>query len=181
MSYYIAGFAGSLRKGSFNKNVLNFVAERENDVYIHPFDELPLFNADLESGGDPVQVKRWKDQIKQADGLFIVTPEYSHAMPGVAKNALDWAGSIANENVLDKKPVMIIGASPTGMGTGFAQAQMRQVLAACGAYVMPQPEVFIGRVHNIMDENGRLTDQGTVDFLADAINEFRSFIAMCQQ
>ena len=177
MSLTVTAFAGSLREKSFNKRILNHLKEMySEEIEVLPIDELPLFNADLEDGGDPKEVKKWKDAIKKADGLLIVTPEYSHGMPGVMKNALDWAGSESNENVLNKKPVMIVGATPSAMGTGFSQAQLRQSLASCGSYVLPQPQVFIAQVHKKMDQSGKLHDEQTSSFLHHAFSTFRSWV-----
>nr|WP_183163764.1 NADPH-dependent FMN reductase [Alteribacter keqinensis] len=146
------------------------------DLEIVSIGGLPLFNGDLEEGGDPEEVKRFKDLIKHADGVFIVTPEYSRGMPGVLKNALDWAGSITHENVLDKKTAAVIGASPGAQGTALAQVQVKQTLAACGSFVMSQPEVFIGTAHKRLGDN-KVTDEKTIEVLESCIASFAEWTA----
>ncbi|MBM7096047.1 NAD(P)H-dependent oxidoreductase [Bacillus sp. H-16] len=175
----IIGIAGSLRKESLNKVVLNEVkglSGNKLDLEIVGIGDLPLFNGDLEEGGDPEIVKKFKDRIKQADGVFIVTPEYSRGMPGVLKNALDWAGSMTHENVLDKKTAAVIGASPGAQGTALAQVQVKQTLAACGSYVMSQPEVFIGSAYKRLGDNN-VTDEKTIEILKDCIESFAEWTA----
>src|SRR5699024_2488098 len=100
-----------------------------------------------EDGGDPASVAEFKRAILKSDGLFIVTPEYHHGMPGVMKNAIDWAGSDTNHNVLTGMPVAMIGASPTMFGTAFSQQQLKQSLVAAGAAVMQKPDVFIAHAN----------------------------------
>ncbi|CAM3995932.1 NADPH-dependent FMN reductase [Alkalicoccus chagannorensis] len=178
MAYHVAAVRGSLRKESLNKRVLEHIktmSTEEIQIEEASIDALPLFNADLEEGGDPHDVASFKQQLAAADGILIVTPEYSHGIPGVLKNALDWAGSMSNQNVLSKKPVMLTGASPSGLGTAFSQGQLRQVLDACGAYPMPQPEIFIGAAHQKLGENG-LQDEDTIKLLEDGLQAFHDWI-----
>ncbi|SER95447.1 NADPH-dependent FMN reductase [Salipaludibacillus aurantiacus] len=179
MKKNIIGIAGSLRKSSYNRMILNYLTDVEHSnvkVTPHSIDEIPLFNGDLEENGDPAEVASFKQSVKEADGLLIVTPEYSHGTPGVLKNVLDWAGSMTNENVLYKKPSMIVGASPSAMGTCFSQQQIRQTLSACHAYVMPQPQVYIGSVHHKVNESGQLQDEVTKKRLNESLEEFLKWI-----
>ncbi|AOM83365.1 NADPH-dependent FMN reductase [Salisediminibacterium beveridgei] len=171
----IAAFCGSLRKHSLNRSVVNHMDQTSDDIQVLSLEDIPLFNADLEEQGEPEAVFDFKKAIKEAEAVLIVTPEYSHSMPGVLKNALDWAGSMTYENVLDGKPVMIAGASPSVLGTAFAQEHLRVTLAACGAHTMPQPEIFIGKAAEKIDKDGKLIDQGTIDFLESALNGFRVY------
>ncbi|WP_026690148.1 NADPH-dependent FMN reductase [Alteribacter aurantiacus] len=174
----VIGICGSLRNNSLNKVVINELKELSSDTFtveVVSIGDLPLFNGDLEEGGDPSVVHRFKDQLAQADGLLIVSPEYSHGVPGVLKNALDWAGSMTNVNVLDKKPAMVIGASPSAVGTALSQVQIKQTLSACGAYVLPQPEVFIGTAHERIGD-GRVTDEDTISILKDVNLKFSNWI-----
>ncbi|SDI53827.1 NADPH-dependent FMN reductase [Natribacillus halophilus] len=177
--YNILGISGSLRRGSFNRHVLSAATRMtEDNVTIHTYDlaELPLFNGDLEAGGDPESVARFKRAILDSDGLFIVTPEYHHGMPGVLKNAIDWAGSDANHNVLTDMPAAMIGASPTMFGTAFSQQQMKQSLVAAGASVMQKPEVFISRANKKIAENGAITDDDTNAQIASFLRAFTEWI-----
>jgi len=179
MKRKIIGIAGSLRKKSYNQSVLQSITETDHEkleVTSYSIKDIPLFNADEEHEGDPEFVAQFKQAIKEADGVLIVSPEYSHGTPGVLKNVLDWAGSMTNENVLNGKPVLVMGATPSGLGTGFSQAQLRQTLAACNAYVPPQPEIYISEVHKKVDEKGRLKDQPTIDFLSKSLDDFLIWI-----
>ncbi|NJP39165.1 NADPH-dependent FMN reductase [Alkalicoccus luteus] len=178
MTKKIAAFCGSLRKESFNKQVLDTMvqlAPDNFDVSVLSIEEIPLYNADIEAEGVPAPVQSFKDQLKAADGIWIVTPEYSASMPGVLKNVLDWAGSMTVENALDQKPVLIAGASPTQQGTAFAQAHLRQTLAACNAYPMQQPQLYIGGVPNKLS-GGKVEDEKTNEFLEKAMNDFDTWM-----
>ncbi|WP_096435695.1 NADPH-dependent FMN reductase [Alteribacter populi] len=175
----VIGFAGSLRKESLNKKVLDQVKSQSEGVFefeIVVLSDIPLFNADDEEGGDPLAVQAFKEKIIEADGVFIVTPEYSHGIPGVLKNALDWAGSMTNRNALNGKPAAVIGASPSILGTAFAQVQVKQTLTACGAHVLNQPEVYIGSAHKLFDNEGKISDESTLDILDECLEAFQQWI-----
>ncbi len=143
---------------------------------IYDLKHIPLFNGDLEENGDPEAVIHFKKAVDKADGLVIVTPEYSHGVPGVLKNTLDWAASVTNQNVLDNKPAFVLGASPSPLGTAFAQAQVKQTLAAAGALVLQQPELYIGSIQNKLDEAGNLTDKKTSKALGQSMETFIQWI-----
>lgn len=178
MKKHVIGFSGSLRKESFNQSVLEYMVEKnydEIDFEAVSLKNIPLFNGDVEEGGDPEAVEAFKTKIKEADGLLIIAPEYSQSIPGVLKNALDWAGSMAHRNVLDQKPVLLAGASPTQTGTGFSQAHLRQVLAACNAYPMQQPQIFINQAPRKI-VNGEITDEKTKAVLDKAVSSFSLWI-----
>ncbi|SDI27875.1 NADPH-dependent FMN reductase [Alteribacillus bidgolensis] len=173
------GIAGSLRKDSFNKIILRHMAEQRPDAVdfsIYDLKHIPLFNGDLEVNGDPETVMNFKEAVEKADGLVIVTPEYSHGVPGVLKNALDWAASVTNQNVLDNKPAFVLGASPSPLGTAFAQAQVKQTLTAAGALVLQQPELYIGGIQNKLDKAGNLTDEKTRKALGQSMDTFIHWI-----
>ncbi|WP_416151225.1 NADPH-dependent FMN reductase [Salipaludibacillus sp. HK11] len=179
MKKEILGIAGSLREKSYNKGVLQSLTDMSHEnleVTSYSIKDIPLFNADQEVGGDPQPVALFKQAIKNADGIVIVSPEYSHGIPGVLKNALDWAGSMTNENVLTEKPVLLIGASPSVIGGGFSQMQLRQTLAACNAYVPPQPEILIGQVHEKLNSDGILYDKSTITFLKQSLDDFSNWL-----
>ncbi|QQK80758.1 NAD(P)H-dependent oxidoreductase [Salicibibacter cibi] len=175
----ILGISGSLRRDSFNRHVLAAATElAEADVALSTYDlaAVPLFNGDLEEGGDPASVAEFKRAILDSDGIFIVTPEYHHGMPGVLKNAIDWAGSDANHNVLKGMPTATIGASPTMFGTAFSQQQLKQSLVAAGASVMQQPSVFIAHANKKIAKNGAITDEDTKAMIASSLRAFSEWI-----
>jgi chromate reductase len=128
--------------------------------------EIPLYDADLEAQGDPEPVQALKAAIGEADALLVATPEYNHGVPGVLKNAIDWASRPARSSVLGGKPAAIFGASPGVTGTARAQAQLRQAFVFTDTPVLPQPEILVYRAKDKFDEDGRLTDEKTREFVS---------------
>ena len=164
----VLGVAGSLRKGSFNKAALRAAIELAPEgMTIEPFDisAIPLYDEDVKAQGFPAPVQAFRDKIKAADALLIVTPEYNYSVPGVLKNAIDWA-SRPPEQPFDGKPIAIMGASGGGFGTARAQYHLRQVFIFLNAPIMLRPEVMIAAAQNKFDAEGKLTDQPTRDAVA---------------
>ena len=163
-SLTILGIAGSLRRASYNRGLIRAAVElAPAGISVVPYDlaEIPLFNADVEAEGDPAAVADFKRAIAGADALLIATPEYNHCVPGVLKNAIDWASRPARRSVLSEKPVAILGAS-TGRGaTARAQAHLRDGLAFTNGLVLPLPEVLVGLAGERFDDAGDLTDEET--------------------
>jgi chromate reductase, NAD(P)H dehydrogenase (quinone) len=130
----LVGFAGSLRAGSYNRALLAAAANGMpvgSSLEILPIDDVPLYNADVETGtGIPPSVVLLKDRIEAADGLVIVTPEYNGGIPGVAKNVIDWISRPPSDvpRITRGKPVALMGATPGGLGTALSQAAWQQVL-----------------------------------------------------
>ena len=161
---HVLGVAGSLRAKSFNGGLLRAAQELAPvGMLIEIFDisAIPLFSGDVEADGDPEPVAAFKSAIRSADALLIATPEYNYGIPGVLKNAIDWASRPPGKSAIMNKPVAIMGATPGPGGTTRAQLQLRQTLAATRAHVMVQPEIFISSAHEKFDEEGRLIDQET--------------------
>jgi chromate reductase, NAD(P)H dehydrogenase (quinone) len=178
----VLGFAGSLRKGSFNRGLLRAAVEAAPaGMRIETFDlaAVPLYNYDVEAAGDPEGVAAFKAAIRAADGVLMVTPEYNHGVPGVMKNAIDWASRPPKGAVLDRKPVGIIGASPGITGSARGQSQLRQAFEFTNSYAMPQPELLVFRASDKFDADGRLIDEPTrehlVGYLAALATWIRSF------
>ncbi len=174
----ILAFAGSLRKGSYNKALLRAAKElapESLNIQIFDLEGIPLYNADVEAQGDPKRVSEFKETIREAEGLLIATPEYNHGVPGVTKNAIDWASRPAKKAPLNEKPVGILGASPGMTGSARGQSQLRQAFEFTNSYCMPQPEILVSRAHEKFDEEGDLTDEATRKFLGkylDALNDW---------
>jgi chromate reductase len=166
------GIAGSLRSASYNRGLIRAAAEvapAGTRVLAYDLAEIPMFNADVEAGGDPPAVADFKRAIAAADALVIATPEYNHCVPGVLKNAIDWASRPARRSVLSGKPVAIMGAS-TGRGaTARAQAHLRDGLAYTNGLVLPLPEVLVDFARDKFDEGGNLTDQETAGEVRDLL------------
>jgi len=179
----VIGIAGSLRRASYNRGLIRAavdVAPEAIRVVPHEIGDLPLYNADLEALGDPEPVRRLKEAIAAADALLTATPEYNHCVPGVLKNAIDWASRPARQSALTSKPIAIMGASTGGGGTARAQAHLRDGLAYTGGLVMPLPEVLVPLAESRFDDEGSLTDDGTrlavhdlLVSLADWVRELR--------
>jgi chromate reductase len=175
----ILGFAGSLRAASYNRALLRAAVELAPEgMTITTFDliDVPLYNADVEAAGDPDGVARFKQAIAAADGVLMVTPEYNHGVPGVMKNAIDWASRPPKGAALDRKPVGIIGASPGMTGSARGQSQLRQAFEFTNSFCMPQPEVLVFRAHEKFDAEGRLTDEATGKFLGLYLEAFAAWV-----
>ena len=160
---FILGFAGSLRKGSYNRSLLRAAAELvpEGALFeIFDLEGIPLFNQDLE-GQPPEKVREFKTKIKSADAILIATPEYNYSVPGVLKNAIDWASRPYGDNAFDGKPLALMGGSIGMLGTARAQYHLRQTCVFLNVYPLNQPEVMVPFVDKKVDETGRLTDEKT--------------------
>jgi chromate reductase len=172
----VLGIAGSLRKGSFNKALLNAAVELQPDgmkIEIFDISSIPLYNGDIESEGTPTAVNAFKNKIAEADALLIVTPEYNYSIPGVLKNAIDWASRPPASSPLNQKPLGIMGASSGLMGTVRAQMHLRQTAVLTNMYTMNRPEVLVTKAHEKFDKEGKLTDENT----AQHIRKFLSALA----
>lgn len=160
----ILGIAGSLRQASFNRGLIRAAVElAPPGATITSWDlgDIPLFNEDIEAIGDPPAVAAFKQAIARADALLIATPEYNHCVPGVLKNAIDWASRPSRQSVLSNKPVAVLGASTGRSGTARAQAHLRDGLAYTNGLVLPLPEVLVGLAPSKFDDDGNLLDQET--------------------
>jgi chromate reductase len=159
----IIGFAGSLRKGSYNRALLRAALEllpKDAKLEIFDLDGIPPFNQDLENQPSE-KVKEFKAKIRAADAVLIATPEYNYSMPGVLKNALDTASRPYGDNALDGKPVAIMGASPGMLGTARAQYHLRQSCVFLNMYPLNRPEVMVPFAQDKIDKEGKVSDQKT--------------------
>lgn len=159
----ILGIVGSLRQGSFNRSVMRAAAEllplgAQLDIF--ELDGLPDFNQD-EERDPPAKVVALKQRIRAADALLFVTPEYNYSIPGVLKNAIDWASRPYGDSAWDGKPAAIMGASIGAIGTARAQYHLRQIFVFLNVHAMTQPEVMIGNAEAKFDGGGALTDEPT--------------------
>jgi chromate reductase len=175
----ILAFAGSLRRGSFNRALLRAAADLAPDrmrIAIFDLAEVPLYNGDVEAEGDPEPVARLKRAIAAADGVLMATPEYNHGVPGVMKNAVDWASRPPGGAPLAGKPVGIIGASPGSTGSARGQSQLRQAFEFTNSFCMPQPELLVARAHEKFDPKGNLTDPETGRYVARYLTAFAAWV-----
>ena len=138
---------------------------------------LPFYNADVEAEGDPPAVERFKTSLRESDGLLIATPEYNDGIPGVLTTAIDWGSRLPGRAPLTGKPVALMGASPSQIGTARAQLHLRQLLGHVRALVLPPPELLIARAHERFDSKLQLTDESTRKVLGDLLVRFSRWIA----
>jgi chromate reductase, NAD(P)H dehydrogenase (quinone) len=156
----ILGIAGSLRKLSYNRGLLQTALEvvpKEAKLEIFDLEGIPVYNQDHENTLPPAVVSL-KAKVRAADAILIATPEYNYSIPGVLKNALDWASRPYGDSAWDNKVVALMGASPALQGTSRSQYHLRQVFVYLNMHPLNKPEVMIASAHEKFDENGRLTD-----------------------
>ena len=157
----ILGIAGSLRKGSLNKAALrSAVSLTPRNVTLETFDisSFPLFNQDDENN-PPEVIWQFQEQIRAADAILFATPEYNYSVPGVLKNAIDWASRPSN--AWEGKPVAMMSASIGMIGGARAQYHLRQMFVYLNMYALNRPEVIIPYAADKFDSAGNLTDQHT--------------------
>lgn len=167
----IVALSGSLRKDSFNTALLRALpalAPAGMQIEIVEIDNLPLYNQDDEAAF-PITAQALKDTIEAADGIIISTPEYNRSIPGVLKNAIDWASRPWGQNSFAGKPVLTMGVSVGGLGTAVAQNHLKQILSYLDMRVIGQPELYIGPAQTIFDGEGNLTDVVTKELLTKAL------------
>jgi chromate reductase len=159
---HILGFAGSLRKNSYNRAGLKIAQQlvpEGAELEIVTLDEIPPFNQDYEND-EPAAVRSFKEKIHHADSLLVVTPEYNYSIPGVLKNAIDWASRPTGTSVLEGKPAAIMGIGGR-FGTVRAQQHLRQVFHYLNMPVLLKPEVHVMAAWEKFDDDGNLTDDKT--------------------
>jgi chromate reductase len=180
MAIRVAGIVGSLRAGSLNKGLLQAAVElapagMEIEIYTR-LGDIPPYNDDVFQKGDPQAVADFKAFIGGAAALLISTPEYNYGIPGVLKNAIDWASRPAGKSVLNRKPAAILGCSPGLGGTIRAQHALRQSFVFTETYVMVQPEIKIPSAAPLFDSSGKLTDENTRQHIKKFLESFAVWI-----
>lgn len=172
----ILGIAGSLRKGSYNRAALRAaqkLAPENVKIEIFDLDGIPPYNQDDEMD-PPVAVSRLKEKVRAADAILLVTPEYNYSVPGVLKNAIDWASRPHGDNAWEGKPVAVMGASIGMVGSARAQYHLRQTFVYLNMHALNRPEVMIPHAADKFDQQGNLTDENT----ADRVKEFLEVLAI---
>ncbi len=172
-TFHILGVAGSLRSGSYNRGLVRAASELlppRVSLEILRLDDIPLFSADVMAEGDPPAVQTLKERIKAADAVLIATPEYNYSIPGVLKNAVDWASRPSKNSVLQGKPIGIMGASGGDSGTIRSQMALRQVFIQTNSLVMVQPELRVAQAGREFDAEGNLVS-------AELRERLRAFVA----
>ena len=170
---HVFAVAGSLRKESWNKKLLRAALELvPRGMMIHQFDglgEIPPYNADIDTDPRPEPVRALKQMLAACDGLLIVTPEYNYGIPGVLKNAIDWASRPAATSPLLGKVALLMGAATGMVGTARAQQQLRQNFVFTKTTVLPQPEIRVARAAEKFDAEGRLIDETAKQLIAERL------------
>jgi chromate reductase, NAD(P)H dehydrogenase (quinone) len=167
----VIGICGSLRQGSYNAMALRAaqkLAPAGMEISIADISRIPMYNDDVRAAGEPAEVSALKAQLRAADAVLIVTPEYNFSIPGVLKNTLDWM-SRPPEPPFDGKVVAIMGASPGPVGTARVQYDLRKVLVFMNSFTVNKPEVFISFAQNKFNAQGELTDEATAKFVGDLL------------
>ena len=169
----VLGISGSLRRDSHNTALLRAAGElvEEQGAEFELFDGLkaiPPYDEDDDVRNGPAPVVALKQAIADADALLFATPEYNSSIPGVLKNAVDWASRPLSTSPLRNKPVAVIGASTGMFGAVWAQAELRKVLAAMGARVT-EVELAVGHAHEHLDDAGHPIDPAQAEALRDSV------------
>lgn len=169
--FKILAFAGSLRKASYNKALIRAaleVAPENVEVEVFDLEGIPPFNQDVEQT-PPEKVREFKQKIRAAEALLIATPEYNYSVPGVLKNALDWASRPYQDNALASKPVAIMSASTGIFGGARAQYHLRQTFVRLDMRPVNLPEVMLPSAAQNVDADGNLTNQQTKTLIKQLI------------
>ena len=181
MAYKIAIIVGSLREGSLNRKMARAIcAIRDDnlDCSMIEIGDLPLYNQDLDAN-PPQQWNRFRDQVRPADGVLFVSPEYNRGVPGVLKNAIDVGSRPYGQSVFDKKPAAIVTASPGSIGGFGANHQIRQACVFLNMPVMQQPEAYLGHVtDDSFDESGCLKEGPLKQLVTSLAHAFHDWVDM---
>ncbi|MBP2414718.1 chromate reductase [Arthrobacter stackebrandtii] len=178
MSYTVGVFVGSLASDSINRKLakaLFKLAPPELKLIDIPIGNLPLYNRDFDADYPP-EGRAFKEAVAAVDALIFVTPEYNRSIPGVLKNAIDWGSRPWGTNSFAKKPSAVTGTSRGQISTAVAQQHLRSILSFVNSPEMAQPEAYVHFTENMIDDDGYVADQHTVDFLRNWLQEFHVFV-----
>lgn len=181
-SYDVAVLVGSLRKGSYTRLIAQALIELAPTSLtpsIVEIGELPHYNPDREND-PPAAWTDFRERIHAADAFLFLTPEYNRSMPGALKNAIDVGTRPVGKNGWKDKPGAVASVSPGAIGAFGAHHHLRQVLVNAGVPVMAQPEVYVGNVKTLLDEDGKLVAESTREFLGKFLQAFERWVSMIQ-
>ncbi|MBO1001247.1 NADPH-dependent FMN reductase [Pseudogracilibacillus auburnensis] len=175
---------GSLRRESFSKKIAANVAELFPNGFETAFVEignLPLYNQDFDDDHDvPAEMTAFRSTMKEIDAVLFVTPEYNRSIPAVLKNALDVGSRPYGSSVWDEKPAAIISQSPGNISGFGANHHLRQPLVFLNMPVLQQPEAYLANSAELLNENGEITNEGTIQFLQTFVDAFVDLIKRYQ-
>jgi chromate reductase len=181
--FTILGIAGSLRRQSFNRALLRAAQQLTPEgatIETFELDGIPSFNEDEEKN-PPAKITELKQRIRSADAILFVTPEYNYSVPGLLKNAIDWASRPYGDSAWSGKPVAIMGASVGTIGTARAQYHLRQMFVFLNMYSVNQPEVMVANAHKHFDESGNLTDEKAKTLVRQLLEELVNWTRRLQE
>jgi len=169
-------FVGSLRQASFSKKIAEFIVENTPENYLFkiiPIGQLPLYNQDFdEDDKNPQTYTEFRTIVKGLDALLFITPEYNRSLPAVLKNAIDVGSRPGGKSVWDGKPGAVISSSMGSIGGFGAAHHLRQSLAFLNIPTLAQPEVYLSKIQDSFDSNGKLTDERTAKFLLNFLHHY---------
>ncbi len=165
---------------SYNRKLLEFIRRNfkfKFELEVLEIDEVPMFNQD-EKWDESFQLRFLYNKITRADGVIIATPEHNHTISASLKSVLEWLSYEVHP--FENKPVMIVGASYYDQGTSRAQVHLRKILDAPGvnAYTLPGNEFLLGKAKEAFDNNGNITNEGTVKFLETCLDNFVKYVGV---
>lgn len=172
------GIVGSNAGQSYNRKLLEFIRKHfklKFELEVLEIDEVPMFNQD-EKWDESFQLRLLYNKITRADGVIIATPEHNHTITAALKSVLEWLSFEVHP--FENKPVMIVGASYYDQGTSRAQVHLRKILDAPGvnAYTLPGNEFLLGKAKEAFDEEGNISNEGTVAFLETCLDNFMKYV-----
>ncbi len=179
MSRNVAVLVGSLRKASLNRKMalaLAGLAPESLNLTIVEIGDLPLYNEDLDGADAPAPWTRFRDEVRGADAVLFVTPEYNRSVPGGLKNAIDVGSRPYGQSVWSRKPGAVVSVSPGGIGGFGANHHLRQSLVFLDVPVLQQPEAYIGGAATLFDDAGGIANEGTRKFLTGLMQKYAELV-----
>ena len=183
-TFRIAAISGSLRKASTNTALLRLASElapagRTEFVFVDYLD-VPIYNGDVEAVGIPESVKRVAEIIKNADAVYIASPEYNYTIAAPLKNIIDWLSRVEGK-IFNEKPVAILSCAASNGGGVRAQYDLRRAFTYLNSLVLQQPEVAVGANYLKFNAEGKLTDDGSIAAVKNQVTAFVSWIEFSQK
>lgn len=173
-------FCGSLRKGSFNRAIVDtlpaLAPEGMRFADAPSSADLPIYNADIEAEGLPPTAEAMATAVREADGVIIVSPEYNYSVPGGLKNTIDWISRVPKQPFAGK-PVALQSASRGMLGGARMQYQLRQLMVALDGRVLNRPEVFVGSASAKVGDDNKIADEASRKAIAGQLAAFAAFVA----